>query len=136
MPDTFTSAALKQRADRAADAVRDAICALEDKAGYDPNQPSVLAGRRDGGRWTRFREGRFISGVDELWADIEARAGETSYEALRFVRRNRAQINRVLGGLQMLGGFGEVALGATAVTAASPRAAPGWGSPWPASARS
>lgn len=85
------------------------------------------SGRREGGRWTRFREGRYIPGADEVWAEIEAHAGAVSYATLRFVRRNRAQINRMLGGLQMIGGFGEVAIGATTVAGGVATSATGAG---------
>lgn len=91
------------------------LAVLEGKAGYDPNQPRVPAGLREGGQWTRQRLERFLAQADEVWADIERIAGDTSYATLRFVRRNRASINRTLGGLQMLGAFGEVNAGARLV---------------------
>jgi hypothetical protein len=90
------------------------VAALEEKAGFDPNQPRVPAGGREGGRWTREALGRFLDRADEIWADIERRAGEASFATLRFVRRNRANINRTLGLIQGVGGglemVGEVGL--------------------------
>lgn len=111
-------------AELAAEAVR---AVLEDKAGFDPNQPRAHKGRRDGGQWIETGLDCAIDAVDASWDKIEREARARSAATLRFVRRNRATMTRALGLAQVAGGAAEMIGGGGVVAGGAATSATGVG---------